>query len=149
MDRERLKIWVRGSAMANLHSFRKPFGSSSKPDAFQTFREASRFRTSATEIMEKVNFEPGGSIGRVDGVDEGALHWAAKALFRQSALSKEEMATQPLSARGGMESRLCSRQADLATAQHCMYMYFVHLPVLVDTSKISENGLFSSTILIM
>ena len=26
-----------------------------------------------------------------------------------------------------------------------MYMYFVHLPALVDLSKMSENGLFSST----
>ena len=29
----------------------------------------------------------------------------------------------------------------------CMYMYFVHLPVLVDPSKIVRNGLFSGTIL--
>ena len=27
-----------------------------------------------------------------------------------------------------------------------MYMYFVHLPVLVDPAKMSENGLFLSTI---
>ena len=33
------------------------------------------------------------------------------------------------------------------TKQHCIYMYFVHLPVLVDPSKMSENRLFSSTIL--
>ena len=31
--------------------------------------------------------------------------------------------------------------------KHCKYMYFVHLPVLVDPSKMSEHGLFSSTVL--
>ena len=31
--------------------------------------------------------------------------------------------------------------------KHCMYMYFVRIPVLVDPSKMSENVLFSSTIL--